>query len=102
MPNTKRHIFTPIVDNERIKIFISTEDHEKIRRGEWKATIKDLDSDDVYEAWGMACSLPTCFCDAGAKLIKNTKHLTKGNNMSEETKGFETIKELTKYMEAQK
>ena len=62
-----RNLFTPKFGDERLTLYISNNDKARIGRGSpWKAIIKDVDTGDKYACKGMACSIPTCFCDAMA------------------------------------
>jgi len=63
-----RHLFTPLLDGERIRIYISPADSKRItmagRCSGFKGEVTDLDTGKRYQVHGAPCSLPECYCDA--------------------------------------
>jgi hypothetical protein len=66
------NLFTPRLQpsNVRLKLYLSSEDMAKVRRGRWSATVTDLITGKVYKAKGAPCDLPRCYCDAIATEVK--------------------------------
>lgn len=68
----EKNLFTPIIagTGNRPTMHLSDKDYAKITRGMgYKGIVTNLDDGKRYRVYGRPCNLPTCFCDATARLI---------------------------------
>lgn len=59
------HEFYPKgADGKRHEMRLNDEDHAKLRRGRWSATVTDQLTGKSWKVRGASCGLPRCMCDA--------------------------------------
>ncbi len=59
------HRFTPKLTNgRRLECLLSDNDIRCIKRGDWQATVTDLNTGLQLNVEGADCNLPGCKCDA--------------------------------------